>query len=94
MSRQELDPAGLVINLSPGSRSESVNQDYGSMDPNLDFKKIYTDPHHWQQHRHQTLKMTKAKGIQETDLKLSKYFQKLVRNAKKQYTVNCKNTVY
>ncbi len=83
----------MVINLSPGSGSESVNQDYGSMDPNLDIKKTYKDPQHWQQHRHYTLKMTKAKGIQETDIKLSKYFEKLVRNAKKQYIVKCKNTV-
>jgi hypothetical protein len=29
--------------------------------------------------------MTKAEGIQETDIKLSKYLQKLVRKAKKQY---------
>jgi hypothetical protein len=61
------------------------------VDPNLDLKKIFTNPHHCQ-HRHKTLKMTKAEIDikQKPDIKLSKYFQKLVRNAKKQYKLHAK----
>jgi hypothetical protein len=44
----EMDPAGSVINWSPGSRS--VIQDYGSIDPDLNpkefVKEIHTDPQH------------------------------------------------
>ncbi len=39
----DMDPAGSVINWSPGSGS--VVQDYGSKDPDLDPKEILTDPH-------------------------------------------------
>ncbi len=41
VSMLDMDPAGSVINCSPGSRS--VIQDYRSKDPDLDQKEIFTD---------------------------------------------------
>jgi hypothetical protein len=42
--QEDPDPAGSVINFSPGSGSD--NQDNGSADPYPDPKEIFRDPQH------------------------------------------------